>query len=65
MITITKPARVTNNTPITSDAEKLLRDAAFVLRMTRKVKAELLAERPEIARVAASRSSETAAGLGV
>jgi hypothetical protein len=33
--------------------------------MTRKVKAELLAERPEIARVAASRAAETAAGLGV
>jgi hypothetical protein len=65
MTTITKPARVINTTPVTSDAEKLLRDAAFVLRMTRKVKAELLAERSEIARVAASRSSETAAGLGV
>jgi hypothetical protein len=65
MTTMTKPARITNITPVTRDAEQLLRDAAFVLRMTRKVKAELLAERPEIARVAASRAAETAAGLGV
>jgi hypothetical protein len=63
--TIAKPARIANTTPASSDAEKLLRDAAFVLRLTRKVKAELLVERPEIARVAASRLHETAAGLGV
>jgi hypothetical protein len=65
MTAITKPARSANTTPATSDAEQLLRDAAFVLRLTRKVKAELLVERPEIARVAASRFRETAAGLGV
>jgi hypothetical protein len=65
MTTMTKPARIANTTPATSDAEQLLRDAAFILRLTRKVKAELLVERPEIARVAASRSSEAAAGLGV
>ena len=65
MTTITKPARITNTSPATNDVEQLLRDAAFILRLTRKVKAELLAERPEIARVAASRLHETAAGLGV
>jgi hypothetical protein len=65
MTTITKPARIADKTPITSDAEMLLRDAAFVLRLTRKVKAEILAERPQTARVAASRSHEMASGLGV
>jgi hypothetical protein len=65
MTTITKPARIADKTPTSSDAEQLLRDAAFVLRLTRKVKAEILAERPQTARVAASRSQEMAAGLGV
>jgi hypothetical protein len=65
MTTITKPARIADTTPNKSDVEQLLRDTAFVLRMTRKVKAELLAERPQTARVAASRNHEMAAGLGV
>lgn len=65
MTTMTKPARKANKAPVTSEAEQLLRDAAFVLRMTRKVKLELLAERPETARVAAARVPEMASGLGV
>jgi len=65
MTAIAKPTRTADKTPITSDAEQLLRDAAFVLRLTRKVKAEILAERTQTARVAASRSHEMAAGLGV
>jgi hypothetical protein len=65
MTTMTKPARIAAKTPITSDAEQLLRDAAFILRLTRKVKAEILAERTQTARVAASRGHEMAAGLGV
>jgi len=65
MTTVTKPARNADKTPITSDAEQLLRDAAFILRLTRKVKAEILAERTQTARVAASRSHELSAGLGV
>ena len=65
MTAITKPARTAKKTPVTSEAEQLLRDAAFVLRMTRKVKMEILSERPETARVAAARAPEMASGLGV
>jgi hypothetical protein len=65
MTATTKAPRLTNTSHTDSEAVRLLRDAAFALRMTRKVKAELLVERPEIARVAASRTHETAAGLGV
>ncbi len=42
MTAVAKPTRIANTTPANSDAEQLLRDAAFVLRLTRKVKAELL-----------------------
>jgi hypothetical protein len=54
-------------TPMTRDEVKqMLRDAAFVLQMTRRVKAEMLADRPESAKKAAGRkTSEMAAGLGV
>lgn len=67
MTTLTKPARIANRATSspTPEAEQLLRDAAFVLRMVRKVKVELLDERPEAARVAAVRPPEVAAGLGV
>ena len=65
MTAIAKPARLTNTAPVTREAEQLLRDAAFVLRMIRKVKVELLSERPESARVAASRIPEMSTGLGV
>lgn len=65
MTATAKPTQISNTTPAASDAEQLLRDTAFVLRMVRKVKTELLADRPHTARVAASRSPELAAGLGV
>jgi hypothetical protein len=65
MTAIAKPARTANKTPLAGAAEQLLRDAAFILRLTRKVKAEILAERPQTARIAASRMPEMAAGLGV
>jgi hypothetical protein len=54
-------------TPMSRDeVKKMLRDAAFVLQMTRRVKAEMLAERPEAAKKAAARkTSEMTAGLGV
>jgi hypothetical protein len=65
MTATAKPARIANKTPINSEAEQLLRDAAFVLRLTRKVKTEILAGRPQTARVAASRMTEMPAGLGV
>lgn len=65
MTATAEPARLTHTAPTTRDAEQLLRDAAFVLRLVRKVRAELLAERPHAARVAAARQPEMAAGLGV
>ncbi len=66
MTTATQPAPITNNTPMTREAVvQLLRDAAFVLRMTRKVKADIVAERPEAAKTTKTRTPEMAAGLGV
>ena len=42
-------------TPLTRDeVKKMLRDAAYVLHLTRRVKAEIVAERPEAARASAS-----------
>jgi len=54
-------------TPLTrEEVKKMLRDAAYVLHLTRRVKAEIVAERPEAARsAAAGRQPEMAAGLGV
>jgi hypothetical protein len=53
-------------TPLTrEEVKRMLRDAAFVLHMTRRVKAEMLAERPETGKPAAPRAAEMAAGLGV
>ena len=46
-------------------AKKLLRDAAFVLEMTRRVKAEILAQRPESTKPVIRQSAELTAGLGV
>jgi hypothetical protein len=56
-----------SQTPMTRDeVKKLLRDAAFVLHMTRKVKAEMMADRPEAAKAAERKNSqEMTAGLGV
>ena len=53
--------------PLTRDeVKRMLRDAAYVLHLTRRVKAEIVAERPEAARRAAgTRRPEMAAGLGV
>jgi hypothetical protein len=53
--------------PLTRDeVKKMLRDAAYVLHLTRRVKAEIVAERPEAARSPVhSRRLELAAGLGV
>ena len=55
-------------TPLSRDeVKKMLRDAAFVLHLTRRVKAEIIAERPEAARTIANRraATEMATGLGV
>lgn len=67
MTAIAKPARLTNTTPVSPapEAEQILRDAAFVLRMVRKVKVDLLADRPEAARTMTVRKPELTAGLGV
>jgi hypothetical protein len=47
------------------EVRKMLRDAAFVLHMTRRVKAEILASRPEATKSTVTNSPETPAGLGV
>jgi hypothetical protein len=54
-------------TPMTrEEVKKLLRDAAFVLHMTRRVKAEMMADRPEAAKaVERKKTAEMTAGLGV
>jgi hypothetical protein len=54
-------------TPLTrEEVKKMLRDAAYVLHLTRRVKAEIVAELPEAAcSAAAHRRHEMAAGLGV
>ena len=54
-------------TPLTrEEVQQMLRDAAFVLHLTRRVRAEIEAERPESARKHPhQRQSEMAAGLGV
>jgi hypothetical protein len=54
-------------TPLSRDeVKKMLRDAAFVLHLTKRVRAEIEAERPEAAHNAGNpRRPELAAGLGV
>lgn len=54
-------------TPLSrEEVKRMLRDAAYVLHLTRRVKAEIIAERPEAARsCGAPRRPEMAAGLGV
>lgn len=47
------------------EVQQMLRDAAFVLHMTRRVRCELEAGRPEATRSAATRPAELAAELGV
>jgi hypothetical protein len=61
------PAAEKAHTPMTRDeVKKMLRDAAFVLQMTRRVKAEMLADRPEAEKKAAGRKTpEMTTGLGV
>ncbi|MCE9563874.1 MAG: hypothetical protein K8U57_17670 [Planctomycetes bacterium] len=58
--TATKPAPMTRD-----EVKKMLRDAAFVLQMTRRVKAEILANRPESTKTGSRSDAELAAGLGV
>jgi len=67
MTATTTQAADKTQTPMTRDeVKKMLRDAAFVLHMTRRVRAEIEAEWPEAARKSANpRRQEVAAGLGV
>jgi hypothetical protein len=63
--TLTRP---TPATPMTRDeVKRMLRDAAYVLHLTRRVRAEIVvSERPEAARTRATATrTEMAAGLGV
>jgi len=45
MTPITSTARATTTAQTTVDADKLLRDMAFVLKLTRRVKEEMTADR--------------------
>lgn len=66
MTPTTDAAKTAKTAPMTRDeVKKMLRDAAFVLQMTRRVKAEILAARPEATKGAGEKSAELAAGLGV
>lgn len=58
--TVTKPAPMTRD-----EVKKMLRDAAFVLQMTRRVKAEILADRAESTKTECRSDVEIGAGLGV
>ncbi len=48
-----------------ADVRKMLRDAAFVLRVTARLKAEIVAGRPETAKACPGATPELPAGLGV
>jgi hypothetical protein len=64
--TISIPCKPTVKPLTREEVKKMLRDAAYVLHLTRRVKAEIIAERPEAARSSgAPRRPEMAAGLGV
>jgi hypothetical protein len=67
--TLSAPASTTAEkarTPMTrAEVRKMLRDAAFVLRVTARLKAEILAGRPETAKVCRAATPELPAGLGV
>lgn len=47
------------------EVRKMLRDAAFVLQMTSRVKAEILASRPQTAKGTTASAPEVVTGLGV
>jgi hypothetical protein len=63
----TAATSTTTDTPLTRDeVKRMLRDAAFVLHMTRRVKAEMMADRPENAdKTSPRKTPELAAGLVV
>jgi hypothetical protein len=64
--TRTAPAAEQTLAPMTrEEVKKMLRDAAFVLRMTARVKAEIVAARPETAKGGPRTAPELPAGLGV
>lgn len=65
-MTPTPHAAETARTPLTRDeVKRMLLDAAFVLHLTRRVKAEMIAERPEMAKKTGSTPRELTTGLGV
>jgi hypothetical protein len=65
-MTPTTETAKTTQTPLTrNEVKRMLRDAAFVLQMTSRVKAEMVAERPEASNTGARKAPEMSAGLGV
>ena len=65
--TDTAKSTATIESPLSRDqVKRMLRDAAFVLHMTRRVKEEMMADRPETAyKTARRKTHEMAAGLVV
>ncbi len=65
-MTTTQVANKSQASMTRDEVKKLLRDAAFVLQMTRQVKAEILADRAETVKTSPSRKvAEFTTGLGV
>ncbi|MCE9566542.1 MAG: hypothetical protein K8U57_31345 [Planctomycetes bacterium] len=58
-------AKTAPNTTSHDEVRKMLRDAAFVLQMTRRVKAEIISERAESTKPTTRPVAELAAGLVV
>jgi len=64
--TLTRTCDRTESPMSRDQVKKMLHDAAFVLHLTRRVKAEIVAERPDPARIPNHpRRPEMSAGLGV
>ena len=63
--TTTQTANKTQNPMSRDEVKQMLRDAAFVLQMTQRVRNEIEAERPEATRKRTTPRPELAAGLGV
>ncbi|MDB5307956.1 MAG: hypothetical protein JWO38_2158 [Gemmataceae bacterium] len=64
-MTLNTTATRTAKTTKTTEAEQLLRDAAFVLRLTRRVKDDILSDAARPSRPVARTTDRTPAALGV
>lgn len=64
---MTPTINATKTAPVarTAEAERLLRDAAFVLKLTRRVKADILRDAAGLKAPTAAATERSAAALGV